>query len=201
MLNVGGSTAPANSTFTVAASGITVALGSSGVSTVTVTPSNGYTGTIGWTVTSSPALTAGCYSIANTTVNGTTPVTTPLTIYTSAAACSSSNLSNGGVGAKRRFAAVTQANRGKTPAMPGSGTGIAMAGLLLAGLCGSRSRKLRIYLALAVVSVATLSTFGCGSGSSSTNPTPTSGSYTITITGTDTLSGKTASTTMMLTVQ
>src|SRR5206468_735671 len=58
--------------FKLAASNVTVTAGNPGASTITLTPQNGYTGTVAWTVASSPALTNGCFSIANTTVSGTT---------------------------------------------------------------------------------------------------------------------------------
>jgi hypothetical protein len=200
VLNVGAS-------FSLSGTNITASSAGSGTSTITITPNGGYTGTIGWTVAASSSLSTACYSIANTVVSGTAPVTATLTINTSASACAGANLSTGN-GAKHKFATTgSQARRGQAPAhpiSPGTGTGIALAGLLFCGLWGSRSRKMRLFIALAVVSVATLSTFGC---SSSSNTTPTNqntaaGTYSLTITGADTVSSAlTAATTITLTVQ
>lgn len=73
--------------FKLAAGNVTVTAGNPGVSTVTITPQNGYTGTVAWTVSSSPALTNGCFSITNTTVSGTTAVAASPTVNTIASAC------------------------------------------------------------------------------------------------------------------
>lgn len=206
VVNVGAS-------FTIAASPttITVAAGSTGTSTITVTPSNGYTGTIDWSV-SGPSSLSACYTIGSststTTVSSNAPVTATLTIYTSASQCSGANVSPSGSGAKLRFSnSKLQAARGKSPERPfspGTGTGIALAGLLFCGLLGSRSRKLRIFLALGIISVATLSTFGCGSSSSTTttgNQSAAAGTYALTVTAADSASSKSSSANITLVVQ
>ena len=208
VINVGAS-------FTIAAApaSVTVASGSTGTSTITVTPVNGYTGTINWSLSSSPSSLAACYTIGSTagttTVSGTAPATATLTLFTSSTQCAGANLSPSAGGAKIKFANKnSQASRGPSPTgprPPGTGTGIALAGLLFCGLCGSRSRKLRVFLALAVISVATFSAFGCGSSSSSTTSTSTSnavaGTYVLTVTGTDSASTKSASANVTLIVQ
>src|SRR5215831_6583910 len=79
-------------TFTLAATNVTVSAGSSGTSTITITPKNGYTGTIGWSISSSPPLKNGCFSLPNTTASGTSAVQATMTVYTSASACSSGSL-------------------------------------------------------------------------------------------------------------
>ncbi|MDP9051002.1 MAG: protease pro-enzyme activation domain-containing protein, partial [Acidobacteriota bacterium] len=64
-----GSSSGSNESFSVSATNLTIAAGSSGTSSVTVTPANGYSGTISWNLsTSSSTLTNACYVIANTTV-------------------------------------------------------------------------------------------------------------------------------------
>lgn len=186
---------------------ITVASGSSSTSTITVTPVNGYTGTINWSL-SGPSTLSACYTIGNasstTAVTGTAPVTATLTVFTSSSDCSGASLLASSSGAKRKFASSTpQVARGKSPARPfspGTGTGVALGGLLFCGLMGSRSRKLRLFLALGVISVATLSTFGCGSSSSTTTTTTTTGSksatagtYILTVSGVDSVTGSTIS--------
>jgi subtilase family serine protease len=182
---------------------ITVASGSSGTSTITVTPVNGYTGTIDWSL-NAPSALSGCYTIGSssstTTVSGTAPVTATLTIFTSGSDCAGASISPSGVGAKRKFANSTpQVARGKSPAKPfspGTGTGVALAGLLFCGLMGGRSRKLRLFLAVGVISVATLTTFGCSSNSTTTTTTTTTtsataGTYILTVSGADSATGST----------
>ncbi|WP_158909426.1 protease pro-enzyme activation domain-containing protein [Granulicella sp. L56] len=185
---------------------VSVAAGGTGTSTINVTPVNGYTGTVDWSLSGPTALSTTssfCYAIgtgtnSTTTVTGTAPVPVTLTLYTSTSQCSGANLAASGSGAKRRLGTSTpQASRGKAPATPfspGTGAGVALAGLLFCGLLGGRSRKLRLFLALGVISVATLSTFGCGSSSSTTTggSTTTSnlaaGTYVLTLSGADSAS-------------
>jgi Predicted protease len=182
---------------------ISVAVGSSGTSNITVTPVNGYTGTINWTLYA-PTAFSGCYTIGNssstTTVSGAAPVSATLTVFTSASDCSNASVSGSGSGAKRRFANSTQQTaHGKAPARPfspGTGTGIALGGLFFCGLLGGRSRKIRLFLALGVISVATLSTFGCSSNSSTTttttgNQSAAAGTYVLTVSGVDSATGST----------
>src|ERR1700761_85053 len=52
VLNVGGSSGSGSGTFTPSATNLSVAQGSSGTSTVTLTPQNGYTGTVAWPISS-----------------------------------------------------------------------------------------------------------------------------------------------------
>lgn len=204
-------------TFTLSAPpSLSIAASGSATSTITVTP-NGYQGTINWTISSYPSSLSACYSIGGTAgttvVSGTAPVTATLTLYTNtnSAACASSSLSPSTGGARLKLVnGGSQASRGPSPVRPhspGTGAGIALAGLLFCGLCGSRSRKLRVFLALAVIAVATLSTFGCGSsssttsGTSSTTGSATAGTYTLTIVGTDSVSSASSAATITLTVQ
>src|SRR6185437_3207573 len=80
--------------FTLSGTAVSIAQTSStssvsGTSTVTVTPTNGYTGTIQWTVTASSTVytnvaqsQVACYSIANTSVSGSSATPATLTITT-----------------------------------------------------------------------------------------------------------------------
>lgn len=195
-------------TFTLAATNVKVSAGSSGTSTVTITPQNGYTGTIGWTVSSSPSLTYGCFSLPKATVSGTSAVTATLTVYTSSSACSSSAVPDTDGRERKFFGTAPSADGNELRLLSGSNAAeayVALAGLLLLGLLGCLPRKLRTLagvVLLAAVCFAALSCGGSGSGSSSstTSYSPT-GTYTVTIVGTDTSSSSiTASTTMTLTV-
>lgn len=194
-------------TFTLAATNVKVSAGSSGTSTITITPANGYTGTIGWTISSSPSLSNGCFSLPSATVSSTSTVTAAMTVYTSSSACSSASVP--GTGRSRKFfgtapSAYRNALQPLSALNPAEAC-VALAGLLLLGLLGCLPRKLRTLagvVLLAAVCFAALSCGGSGSGSSSstTSYSPT-GTYTVTIVGTDTSSSSiTASTTMTLTV-
>ncbi len=202
--------APSGS-FTVQATGLSLIAGSTGTSTVTVTPSSGYTGSIAWTLTASPALSNSCFNIANVTVSGTSSATTGLTIYTSSSACTSAEMPLMGKGRRQIAAAREQGafeSRGRNgvnqhPSLRLAGM---LAGVLFAGWMGRRSRKLRPLLGLALLAIIGVGLSGCGESSSTINTTPTSsnatpGTYTLTLTGTDTSKSTiTASTTFTLTV-
>ncbi len=194
-------------TFTLGATNLTVSAGSSGTSTITITPANGYTGTIGWTISSSPSLSNGCFSLPSATVSSTSTVTAAMTVYTSSSACSSASVP--GTGRSRKFfgTAPSACRNALQPlsALNAVKACVALAGLVLLGLLGCLPRKLRtlagVFL-LAAVCFAALSCGGSGAGSSSsTTSYATKGTYTVTIVGTDTSSSSiTASTTMTLTV-
>jgi hypothetical protein len=201
-------TVTANKTFTLAATNLTVSAGSSGTSTITITPKNGYTGTIGWTISSSPSLSNGCFSLPNTTVSGSSTVTAVLTVYSSASACSSALVP--GTGRSRRFFGTAPSAYGNELHLLSTshvaGACVALAGLLLLGLLGCPRRKL-CTLAGVFLLAACFAAAGCGgsgsgsSSSSSTTSNAPTGTYTVTIVGTDTSSSSiTASTTMTLTV-
>jgi subtilase family serine protease len=205
---VGSSTSSSSGSFTLAATNLTVSAGSSGTSTITITPKNGYTGTIGWSVSTDSSLSNACYSLSDATVSGTSAVTATMTIDTSSSACSSTSISGGGGKRKiGRSTSTVSSNRQQT-AFPLNAprAGVAMVGLLFFGLFGCRSRRslIRMFALACLVTMIGL-TFGCGSSSSSSASASSSsnaskGTYTLTITGTDTSSSITASTSMTLTI-
>lgn len=200
VLNVGGSS---SGSFSLAASNLTVPAGSSGTSTITITPQNGYTGTIGWSVSASSSLSNACYSISNVTVSGTSPVTTTMTIYTSESACA--NASVKGSNGKRLFISGGMMRSGVNN-RPTSGLNTAKAGMsmgivLLVGLLRYRPKRFRAYVGVFLIAVLSFGISACGSGSSSSSTNAAKGTYTLTIVGTDTSSSSiTASTTMTLTI-
>lgn len=189
--------------FTMKASNVTVSQGSSGSSTITVTPSGGYTGTVNLTLdfgSSDSTLGNLCFSFTtmdnsgtgSVSVPGANAVTTQLSLDTNASDCVSTT---GGMvpgkGQFRRFAAVSRLHAGnQKPSRPQDNRlplGFAFAGLLFAGILGRHSRKLRglaCILALAVVGMA-LSACGSSNGVNSGPQDPPKGTYTGTITGTD----------------
>jgi subtilase family serine protease len=184
--------------FALTAANVTVAAGATGTSTVTITPANGYTGTVNWSAeTSVPALVDGCYSIANTAVTGTAPVTTTLTVYTDSGQCTAATTTTTTSSAvtanvRRRFASRAPAAgvSAVTPAKAPFGPvpmGVAFAGLLAVGFVGRRSRGVRLLMVAGLFAVLGLGMSGCGGSSSTTaaGTDATAGVYDITLTGTD----------------
>ncbi len=197
VVTVGGPSA--SGSFTLSATSVTVSDGSSGNSTITVTPENGYAGTIGWSVSTSASLSNACYSISNVTVSGSSATTTTMTIYTTASACS--NASMRGTKGKRRFIGASSMRSDVEPTLPMSPPQLVIFGfaiVFLAEILRRRPRGLSTYAGILVM-VLSLGSMGCGSGSSSSSSDATKGTYTLTIVGTDTTSSSiTASTTMTL---
>jgi subtilase family serine protease len=193
--------------FTLAATNVTVSAGSSASSTITITPLNGYTGTIGWTLSTSPSISNSCYTIANATVSGANAVSAVLTIYTSSTACASVAVQRGS--GKRKFlsktpiAFLTNEIRLRSSGLNVTHGGMAMAGLLFIGLLGFRSRKFAAFAGVLLLAAVGFAASGCSgaSSSSSTSTNATKGTYTLTIVGTDTSSSSTTtSTNMTLTI-
>jgi subtilase family serine protease len=215
-VSVGGTTT--SGSFTLTATSVSVAAGSTGSSTVTATPSGGYTGTITWSVTLPSTLTIGCYTIANLPVTSTAPVTTTMAIYTSAAACAAAQAQARAGVIWHSFASASAkklAAANSTSAPSGSPwkrlpLPAAFAGTLMLVCFRRRSRLLRAVLSLGAVvliSVAGLGLTACSSSSSGSSPTtPTStdsplGTYTLTLIGADSKTSTiTNSTTLTLTV-
>lgn len=198
-INVGG-TAPPTGSFTITATNLTVTSGQSGTSTVTVTPSGGYLGTVDLSIGAN--ILNACATGSNVNVTGTAAQSMAITIYTNANACPA-----GAVplvkGATGRFANGTHVNviAGNKP-VPAPYKPLPLeltAGcLLLAGLFGRRSRKLRPLLAIGLLAVLGAALSGCSDSSSapaSESYTP-KGTYSITLTGSDSTTPNLASTTV-----
>jgi hypothetical protein len=221
-ITVASSTAPAES-FSLSATNVTVAAGGSSTSTVTIAPANGYTGTVDFSpiavAAESTALANACYTITNTPVSGSSPVTTALTVYTSSASCSNVSSAAAGGKATRAFVRVrAMSSASQSSASPSSANqtavnqppvspwrpvrgALAFSGLLLACAAGRKRRGVRVLACLLTLGTLAGALSGCGSGGSpaSTNAAP--GTYTLTITGTDSgNSSITASTTITLTI-
>jgi hypothetical protein len=194
--------------FKLAASNVTVTAGNPGVSTVTITPQNGYTGTVAWTVSSSPALTNGCFSSTNATVSGTTAVAATLTVNTIASACPTPALAGAGVSPRNISDGAPHIYRkGPTPfvALQANQASMAMVALLFVALVGRRCRRLATLATLCILAAMGLAASGCAGVGSSTPPpsfpTAAKGTYTITIVGTDTTTPSiSASTSLTLTI-
>jgi subtilase family serine protease len=184
--------AAAAPTFTLSSSpaSLTVAAGATtgNTSTITVTPANGFTGTVNLSCSISPTAAsdpASC-SLASSTVAGGSG-TDVLTVSTTAAT-----------------SATNRPAVKPTRLLWPSGGGAALALVCFFGIPARRRRNWMAMLALAVF-FASVGAIGCGSGGSkgggggSGNAGTTAGSYTITVTG---VSGSiTQTTAVTLTVQ
>jgi len=193
-------------TFTVAATNVTVHSGGSSPSTITVTPEDGYTGTIAWVVSSQPALSSGCFTLPDTAVAGTSPITTTLTVHASTAGCGAAAQSarSEGRGWPRMGPAAPTGPSSVPLPMRGTLASLALFGLLYAGRL---SRANRPSLCLTLLLGASIGTglLACSGGASTGPAAPitnaTKGTYTVKVVGTDTLSASiTASTTFVLVI-
>jgi hypothetical protein len=185
-------TGSGNASITITGSG-TLALtqGESGQAQITVTPQNGFTGSVAMTaaITTSPAGATAppALSFGTTTpvvISGTSAGTATLTVTTTApSGCS-----------------TTARTRGEAPWTAAGGA--AFAGLLLLGF-PARRRKARALLGLLLLAAMAVSGIACGSnngsGCMSEMAGTTPGNYVITVTGTS--GTQTASGVVNLTVQ
>ncbi len=193
--------------FALAGGNLTLPAGGSGTSTLTVTPSGGYTGTVLLSFTSSnpTALANLCSQFAVTNlagqgtvaVIGASAVTTQLTLDANPADCTAGAFAVGGRAAGRS----AHPGRRLPPWAP-----LSLLALLLLGAAAVTLRR-RAWLGLAALLAFGLAAVACGGGApvnlTSTPPaTPPAGTYTITVTGADSVtSTNTASTTFTFTIQ
>lgn len=160
--------------FSLTGSAVSVAPGATtgNTSTITLTPSNAFTGVISLSCTITPAALsdpATCSLPASVTISGSTPQTTTLTVNTTAA---------------------TSALNWSRDFFHSWPSGTALACILLVGM-GTRRRKWRNILGMLVLLFCVAGgSFGCGGGGNSGgsggggNSGTTPGTYTITVTGT-----------------
>jgi hypothetical protein len=168
--------------FTLAGTSVSIAsLGSSGTSTITLTPAGGFTGQVNLkcAMTSAPTgvnvdPTCSFGSSNSVVVTAATPVTATMNVTTSTTA-----------------AAITVPHAG---GWQGTVEAASLAGLLFCFI-PSRRRKRIAFMVLLLAAAGSL-TIGCG-GAASTGSTPVNGagSFTFTVTGTDAASGALVSTT------
>src|SRR5215813_5579245 len=169
--------------FSISATNLTVTAGSSGTSTITISPQNGYTGTIKWTVSSSPTLTNGCVSLPNTTVSSAAAMTATMTIFTNASSCTSSSV------------LVSRENHLQS----GTVNSVLFASLLSVLLLTYLRQGFPRFPSICLLLICAL-VVGCGSSADSSSKAE-KGTYTLTVVGTDTsASSITSSTTMTLTI-
>ncbi|HEV2348972.1 MAG TPA: Ig-like domain repeat protein [Terriglobia bacterium] len=159
-------TAPPGFTLTASPASISVAsAGQSGTTTLTLSPTNGFTGAVNFTCTVPAAMAEATCSLSPISV--TTSGNTTLTVTTTAPHTVGSLLLPSGW-------------------FPFGG-GFVMVCLLMLSLPAKR-RRTKLVLGLAAVGLAATLAIGCGGGSSSSGPTTDpgtpAGTYSITVTGT-----------------
>ena len=187
--------------FNLSVPNTTVTNGSTATSTVTVTPVNGYIGTVAFSVSASPAITNACYVLGNAGVTGTAAATATLSIYTSATTCSSTPtaitlLQNG---TKAQVVSSGGIAQSQPPASHPVPFALGFAGLLAFGFAGRRSRKIRSLVAVLLLAVVGLGLSACSGASAPATTTATvtpttnvaKGPYTIIVHGADTVTGTT----------
>jgi hypothetical protein len=192
----------AGGSFTISAPSISVAAGSSITTTFTATPVNGYTGTVAYVLTgNNSGLLNACFSpsLPTGTVNGVTPTTTSVTIYTSTSSCTSAGATAtlGGLARKGAGPSLSSNNGGPLSHRPFEAPLAIAAGLLAVfGLRRRGSRRLRVSASLGLLLMLTLAgVSGCSSGGTAVAPTSTTttapagsatpGTYLITVSGYD----------------
>lgn len=159
--------------FSVAGTALTVAPGETtgNTSTITLTPSNGFTGAISLSCAITPEAAndpATCSVPASITISGATAETTTLTVNTAAA--------------------TTSSNQTRKLFWPSAG-GTALACILLASIPARRRRWQSMLGILVLLFSITGGVSACGGGGGNGgggagNPGTTPGTYTITVTGT-----------------
>jgi hypothetical protein len=175
---------PVAPSFSLSGTPLTLTAGSSGTSTITLTPVGGFTGQVSLTCSVSPSNLAGtpaCTATNPPALSGTGAVTATIQLTTTAD--TTAKLNSGGPFALR-FG------------------GAALACLLCCFVLPSRRCRLKTLLSLVLLTLTVAATQGCGS---SNNALPNVGGtargvYTVSITGSGP-NGVTATTTISLTVQ
>jgi hypothetical protein len=162
--------------FTISISNEAVTQGELGSSSIVVSPIGGYTGNISFAATtSSPALTNGCVLFTNyANISGGSPATVgDLAVATRNWDCPPNSIGN----------QIGGSTVGEVRSAPSSkGLAVALSGVLLTGLLGLRSTKLRRLACLLVL--ITLGGFASGCSDPAPSYTP-KGSYVLTVVGTD----------------
>jgi len=175
-----------NQSFRLTSTSPTIVAGSAGASTITITPQEGYTGTIAWSVTGT--FTNGCYSIGNTNVTGTAAVNASLTLNTSSTACGGAAMLSLPA-APGSGAVASGSRRRESSPFRGTGLGFAMVGLALAGVFVSRPGKTRGVSGMLLLAALLVGVPACGGGSPSSgggSRNVASGTYSLSVIGTDT---------------
>ncbi len=203
-LTIGGGGASPGISLSASPTTLTVSRGTSGPESITVTPAGGYTGTVDVSFTSSnnSALANLCYQFSNSLSNGDGSVVistanaanVSLSLDTNAADCASSGGYPYGYGYGfyaqhgkwQRMGAMTGVKTSRNNKPSPLPEGFALAGLLLLGYLGRKSRSLRNLTMVLALMAAGFAISACGGGGISAPSNPAKGTYTMTVVGTDT---------------
>jgi subtilase family serine protease len=180
--------------FALAATSVSLAPGASVTGTLTITPANGYTGTVNLQAPSAGSLTDGCVVLSanSVAITGTTPATVTYTVDTSSSACTAAGAARPGSATAASSSTHPHPSPWKQLPLPAT-----LAGAFLFVCVRRRSRKLLgagLSLGLLLtLSLSGLGLTGCGGSSASATSSTTTmpatttpaSTYTITITGTD----------------
>jgi len=188
---------------------LSVSQGTSGTETISVTPAGGYTGTVELNVdagSGDSALVNLCVAFTNMNSAGlgTLPITgagaqtTQLILDTNAADCSTTGaIQKSGRQPLHRLHAMNTAKlstekKGGSNPVPLTA---ALAGLLLAGLLGRGSRRLRGLAGLVLLAAVGFAATACSGGVyNNIVPNPPTGTYTMTVTAQDSATASIAAT-------
>jgi subtilase family serine protease len=183
-------------------SSLTVAQGSNGNETITVTPAGGYTGTVDLTFDTSndSALQNLCFEWGNeNSADGTVPIasaaaqTILLNLDANASDCELTGaVRTSGKHALRSLRPVSAAKNTGSNSLPMT---LAFAGLLLVGFLGRASKKLRGLAAILLLASVGLAVTACGGVVNTPFSNPPTGTYTVTVTGQDSVTSTTTATT------
>jgi len=174
MLNANGSGTTGNYTLGAPTPSATVTAGASATYPLNLAGLNGYSGTITLSCGELPTGAACSFSPASVVANGNLPLTTTLTITTTARATAS------------MMQPALPGSQPGSPILLASFGGLGLFGMLLAGT-GKKGRQRRAGIVLGVLLLVMMATVvGCDNGSSTKAVGTPAGSYTVTVTSTGT---------------
>jgi hypothetical protein len=175
LINANGTASNPNYSIGTQTPGATVTAGAAATYTLNLSGTYGYNGTVTFSCSNLPAGASCSFSPASVVANGAIPLTTTLTVTTTAS--SSANLLN-------------SARPGSKPASPvllASLSGMGLFGLMLAGSSKKRSARILSGMMMLLMLCTIVGCSGASSGKSATG-TP-AGTYVVTVTGTGTGTG------------
>lgn len=174
-LNSSGSGTLPNFTLGADSDTATVTAGSSATYQLNLAGTNGYSGTITFACSGLPAHAACSFNPASVVADGNLPITTTVTITTTAASA-------------HFIQAARPHGKPGAPDFLASLSGLGVFGLVLAGGGKKRSRRQTAMLLGIMLLMMAFSMAGCGESSSAPSGTP-AGNYTVVVTATGTGSG------------
>jgi len=200
LLNASGSGEAPNYNVAANPSSATVSAGGTGSYVITLTPRNFYNGTVTFSCGTLPAETTCNFSNTTLTPNGNPPMTTTVSLVTTAASSAANALHDSDPHRGARFVLASL-------------SGMGFFGLVLAGLAkkeGLKKSNRRVAMLLGVMVLGVMfSTVGCGGGNTQLIVTPPpnqgtpAGTYTVTVTASGTAgtnNGNTSAHTVTLTL-